>query len=76
MNTLSAIGFYMIGELPVVAYGGILALLCLLFTALISILNIKFGIYFINIKWHSRMAIISIVLALLHGILAMLIFFR
>jgi hypothetical protein len=59
---------------PLIMYGGILTLLCLLFTASISIMN-KNGIHVIPFEWHPRMAIITITLALIHGTLGILAFF-
>jgi len=53
---------------------GVITLLSISFTALIALLN-KRGIHKIHFKWHSRMAAISITLAIIHGILGVLIYF-
>ncbi|MBW3022725.1 hypothetical protein KY308_01315 [Candidatus Woesearchaeota archaeon] len=53
---------------------GVLTLACLLFTAYISVMNLK-GKTRIPFKWHPRMAIITITLALIHGILGVLLYF-
>jgi hypothetical protein len=50
---------------------GILTLLSLLFTASISILNRR-KIRWIPFKWHSRMAYVTIAVALCHGLLVLL----
>lgn len=71
---LENISYYLIFGKPLIMYGGIFTLLCFLFTASIAILNKK-GIHTIPQEWHERMAIISILLALGHGILAVLHYF-
>jgi hypothetical protein len=55
-------------------YVGILTLSSFLLTATIAILNAK-GIHKIPFKWHPRIAIFSISLAILHGILGVLSYF-
>jgi hypothetical protein len=54
-------------------YMGILTLLSFLFTASIAILNKK-GIQKIPFSWHPKMAIISITLAVIHGLFGILAF--
>ena len=71
---LNSISYYMIFGKPLIMYGGILTLLCFLFTATISVLNKK-GIHTIPFEWHPRMAVISICLALIHGTFGVLSFF-
>jgi len=73
-NMLENISYYLIFGKPLIMYGGILTLLSFLFTASISILNKK-GINKIPFKWHPRMAIISIALAMIHGFLAIMHYF-
>ncbi len=58
---------------PLVMYGGILTLLLLLFTATVGALNFK-GITIVPFKWHPRLAIITIVVAIIHAILGLSIF--
>lgn len=65
------VAYFPIFGLPLIMYLGILTLLSFLFTASIAIMN-KRWIYIIPFKWHPRMAIISICLALIHGILGIL----
>jgi hypothetical protein len=71
---LKGIAYYLIFGKPLIMYLGITTLLCFLFTATIAILNKK-GINFIPFKWHPRMAIISLSMALIHGTLAISIYF-
>jgi hypothetical protein len=66
-----SIAGYLILGIPVIIYLGIITVLCLLFTATISILN-KRRIRVIHMKWHSRMAYVTIGSGLVHGMLAML----
>ena len=60
---------------PVIMYMGILTLLSFLFTALIGLMNLK-GIRFISLKWHPRMAVISIAFGLLHAFLGLSAYFN
>ncbi len=71
IKMLENISYYLIFGKPLVMYLGILTLLSFLFTALIAILN-KNGVDKIPFKWHPRMGIISVSLALIHGFLAIM----
>ena len=71
---LENITYFLIFGKPLIMYSGIIALLSFLFTALIAILKRK-GINKINFKWHSRMAAISILLAVIHGSMGILAYF-
>lgn len=51
-------------------YLGITTFLLLLFTATVGFLNLK-GISVIPFKWHPRLALTTIVVALIHGILGL-----
>ncbi len=73
---ISDIALYLIFGKPLVMYGGLLVFASFLFTASISIMNVKYGIHKIPFKWHPRMAIISLTLALMHGLLAASIFYN
>lgn len=55
---------------PLVMYLGIITFLLLLFTATVGFLNFK-GIAVIPFKWHPRLALITIIIALIHGILGL-----
>lgn len=71
---LNNITYFQIFGKPLIMYGGIVTLLCFLFTAYIAVMNKK-GNNKIPIEWHFRMAKISIALALIHGLLGILAFF-
>lgn len=71
---LNNVTYYLIFGKPLIMYLGILTLLSFLFTASIAITN-KRGINIIPFKWHPRMAIFSISIAMIHGILGILAYF-
>jgi hypothetical protein len=66
-----SIAGYMILGIPFVIYMGIITFLCLIFAATISILN-KRRIRVIPMKWHSRVAYVTIGFGLCHGLLIFL----
>lgn len=68
------ITYFLIFGKPLIMYVGIVTLFSFLFTATIAILNKK-GIQKIPFSWHPRMAIISITLAVIHGLLGILAYF-
>ena len=68
---LENISYYTIFGKPLLLYLGVLTYLSFLLTASISYMNLR-GIRVIPFKWHKRMAIISIALASVHGLLALL----
>ena len=55
---------------PLVMYLGIITFLLLLFTATVGALNFK-GVTIIPFKWHPLLALITIAMALIHGILGL-----
>ena len=67
-TVLRAIKYYQIFGVPLIVYIGLLALLFLLGTALVAIINKKRGNRSL-IKWHHRMAVLCIIFALFHGLL-------
>jgi hypothetical protein len=71
MNMLSSLGLSLIFETSLVVYLGILALLSLLLTCLIAILNHK-GNHKIPFKWHKITASVTIILIIVHVLLALL----
>ncbi|MFA6588455.1 MAG: hypothetical protein WCT08_05295 [Patescibacteria group bacterium] len=71
---LTNISYHLILGKPVIFWLGILTLLCLLLTASISYAN-RHNIRWIAFKWHKRWAIITIILAIIHGGLAFLTYF-
>lgn len=71
---ISEIAYTFVAGKPLIFHFGILTLLSFLFTAIISVLNTK-GIHIIPFKWHPRMAIVSLVLAVIHGLMGMSSYF-
>ncbi len=69
------IAYFLIFGKPLIFYTGILTILSFWFTALIGYLNFK-GSHAIPFKWHPRMAMFSILMSLVHGILALSIYFN
>ena len=68
------ITFYPILGKPAILWGGVFTGLCFLATAAIGFLTVK-GIRRFPFSWHSKMAYLSIALALIHGVLGVLAFF-
>ena len=60
---------------PLVMYGGVLTFLLMLFTATVGALNFK-GISVIPFKWHPRLALTTIIIAIIHAIFGLSIFFN
>lgn len=60
---------------PLIMYGGILTFLLLLFTATVGALNFK-GISVIPFKWHPRLALTTIIIATIHAIFGLSVFFN
>ena len=56
-------------------YGGIFTLTLVLFTATIGALNHK-GVTVIPFRWHPRLAILTIISALIHGLFGLSIWFN
>ncbi len=71
---LQQITYFQILGKPLIMYLGILTLSSFLFTASIAVLNRR-GIHSIPFKWHPRMAVFSIALAVIHGTLGILAYF-
>ena len=65
--------FFRLLGLPLIAWGGMLTLILLIATALIAYLTVK-NIKPLPIKWHTRLAWITIILSLIHGLAAILAF--
>jgi len=70
---IAQIAFSPLLGIPMIAWGGMITLLCFIFTAYIGKMNTK-GNMTIPPKWHFRMAYISLVLGLFHGLIGMLAF--
>lgn len=60
---------------PLVMYGGIMTFLLLVFTATVGFLNFR-GITVIPFKWHPRLALITIIVAVIHGLFGLSIYFN
>ncbi len=67
---ISDIAMYVILGRPLVMYGGILSIILLISTATVGYLNFR-GKTAIPFKWHPRLAIATITVALLHAILGL-----
>jgi len=63
---LEEISYFLIFGKPLIMYVGIITLICFLITAALSKKDIQ---------WHRGMAITSIILAVIHAVLGVLIFF-
>ena len=68
---LQNITYYPIFNIPLIVYIGILTITFVLITASIALLKRKQKIK-ISIKWHYRLAYVSILLGIIHGILALM----
>jgi hypothetical protein len=68
---LNEISYYLIFGLPFIIYLGILVILMMILTALIAILRKKNKIK-ISVFWHYRLAYITIILGVIHGLLGLL----
>jgi mono/diheme cytochrome c family protein len=66
---LTKIAYYQIFEISLIAYLGILALLLFIATALAAIRRRKDGR--LLFRWHHRLAYVSIILAIVHGLLGL-----
>lgn len=69
------LAYTLILDEPLIMYGGILTFLLLLSTATIGALNFK-GISVIPFKWHPRLAVTTIIVAIFHAILGLSVFFN
>lgn len=71
---ISDIGYFLILGKPVVFYLGILTYLAFVLTALIGYLSFR-GQTFLPFDWHPRIAVTALVLATIHGLLAISVYF-
>jgi len=71
---LQEITYFQILGIPFIVYLGVITLSFLLFTAIIAFMNNR-GINKIRFKWHPRMAKVTIILAIIYGILGLLYYF-
>jgi len=70
---IARIAYTLILGKPLIFYIGIITFFSFCFTALFGYLNFK-GKRIIPFQWHPRMAIISILLALIHGLFGLAIY--
>lgn len=68
------ITYFQIFGKPLIMWGGLLTLIFLLLT-IIMVVAKKNGVRKFPVKWHSGMAIITLILALAHGTLGILAYF-
>lgn len=59
---------------PVIMYGGIITLILLVTTAVVGYLNFK-GIHVIPFRWHPRLAMVTIVIAIVHALFGLSSYF-
>ncbi|MDD5337052.1 MAG: hypothetical protein PHS02_01060 [Candidatus ainarchaeum sp.] len=71
---LQEISYYLIFGKPLIMYLGVATMISLLATATIGFLNYT-GRKTIPFKWHPRMAALTIILAVVHGVLGVLLYF-
>jgi hypothetical protein len=68
---LNEITYYPVFGFPLILYGGVMTFTFLVLTSLIMFLNLR-GITKIPVVWHHRMALLTLILALVHGSLGIL----
>jgi dolichyl-phosphate-mannose--protein O-mannosyl transferase len=68
---LQEITYYLILGIPFIVYLGTITIIMFILTALIALIKRKRKIN-ISIKWHYRLAYLSIFLGIVHGILGIL----
>ena len=71
---LQEITYHLILGIPFIVYLGIITIFMFMITALLTLLKRK-GKTKIKINWHFRLAYISIILAIIHGLLGILAYF-
>lgn len=73
---IKEIAYYLIFGKPLIFYFGVITLLSFLITATIGYINLKKGITKNLLSWHLIMATTSIILALLHALLGLSLYFN
>ena len=68
---LQEITFYPILGMPLIVYGGVGTFLLFFLTAAVGYSNYK-GIRRIGFKWHLRLAVLSLISGLFHGLLGLM----
>jgi hypothetical protein len=72
---IASLGYTLIFGKPLIMYLGILTYLCLISTAIIGYLSFK-GITTIPFRWHPRLALAAIILATIHALFGLSIYFN
>ncbi len=67
------IAYYYILGLPLIGWMGILTLLSLLTVASIGLANMR-GWHKIPLKWHFRLAAVTLILAAIHGFIGLMVY--
>lgn len=70
---LADISYYLIFGKPLIFYLGIITIFLLFCTALIGF-SFQKRIWKIQFKWHTRLAVLTLLFALIHGVLAVLLY--
>jgi len=70
---LENISYFLIFGKPLIWYLGMMTLLSLISTAAIGYLNFK-GKMMVPFKWHPRIAALTLILALIHGSLGLMLY--
>lgn len=70
MSVLTTLAFTVIAGKPILIWSGIITYIFFIFTAMIPIL-VRRGIRIIPFTWHHRIAMTSLILATIHGMLAL-----
>jgi hypothetical protein len=71
---LDNISYFLIFGIPFIVYLGIITFFMIILTAVLAILKRR-GKMSLSIKWHFRLAYVSLFLAILHSFLGVLIYF-
>ncbi|HLD58573.1 MAG TPA: hypothetical protein VI977_02945 [archaeon] len=69
---LQEISYFLILGKPLIWYLGIITISCFLITAVLGFFLRRHKVQF---KWHKSMAIVSIIFAIIHGSLGLLLYF-
>lgn len=64
----------MVLDKPLIMYGGVATLILMVATACIPFFNAR-GVTRIPLVWHKRLAAVSLLAALMHGLLGLSIYF-
>jgi hypothetical protein len=71
---ISQMAYFLLWGKPLIMYGGILTYFFLIFTALAGYMRLR-GIMLIPYKWHPRLAVLTIIVASIHALFGLAVFF-